>query len=234
MIRTIVFTLTSMLVSIQANAQIDRGDKLDQILNEVRDIRKRLEEMKGGVSSYPVSRLSVDTTGLPSIGLETAPFAIVEFFDYECSYCKEFHRTTFVDLKKHFIDTGKVRFYSVSVPSEKHSNGQIAAKASQCAAAQGEFWSLREEIRATPDEIGTEALLKYAAKTKMDMALFRGCMDSAENGDRGSRLKGFIDKGLQGTPSFVVGRNAGSVVSGELVTGAMPLGIFQRALQNVR
>jgi protein-disulfide isomerase len=40
------------------------------------------------------ARQAVDTDGDPSIGPEDAPIIIVEFSDFQCSYCKQFHDQT--------------------------------------------------------------------------------------------------------------------------------------------
>ena len=43
-------------------------------------------------------------------GSETAPVTIVEYASLTCPHCREFAVKTFPELKKRYIDTGKVRF----------------------------------------------------------------------------------------------------------------------------
>lgn len=44
------------------------------------------------------------------LGSETAPVTIIEYASLTCSHCKNFEETTFPELKKRYIDTGKVRY----------------------------------------------------------------------------------------------------------------------------
>jgi len=41
--------------------------------------------------------------------------------------------TTFHDLRKNYIDTGKIRFVTVDLPLDMHSNAHKAAVAARCA-----------------------------------------------------------------------------------------------------
>ena len=44
------------------------------------------------------------------IGEENAPITIIEYASMSCSHCANFHNDTLEELKKEFIDTGKVKF----------------------------------------------------------------------------------------------------------------------------
>lgn len=48
---------------------------------------------------------------LPSIGQKDAPVKIIEFADFKCPTCKKWSQDTFPELKKDYIDTGKVELY---------------------------------------------------------------------------------------------------------------------------
>jgi protein-disulfide isomerase len=45
-----------------------------------------------------------------ALGDEKAPVTIIEYASMTCSHCARFHETTYPELKKRYIDTGKVRF----------------------------------------------------------------------------------------------------------------------------
>ncbi|GGH85245.1 protein-disulfide isomerase [Pullulanibacillus pueri] len=53
----------------------------------------------------------IDYTGQPMMGKKEAPVKIAEFGDYQCPICRQFTLNIFPELKKDFIDTGKVKFY---------------------------------------------------------------------------------------------------------------------------
>ena len=44
------------------------------------------------------------------IGDAEAPITIIEYASMSCSHCADFHNDTLGDLKKEYIDTGKVKF----------------------------------------------------------------------------------------------------------------------------
>lgn len=50
----------------------------------------------------------------PYIGNSDAPVTLVEFGDFKCPSCKEFHGSVYPKLKKEYIDTGKVKMYFVN------------------------------------------------------------------------------------------------------------------------
>lgn len=53
-----------------------------------------------------------DTTGVTEmvLGDENAPITMMEYASFTCPHCANFHTAVFKDLKKDYIDTGKVRF----------------------------------------------------------------------------------------------------------------------------
>ena len=44
------------------------------------------------------------------IGNNNAPITIIEYASMSCSHCANFHNNTLPDLKKEYIDTGKVKY----------------------------------------------------------------------------------------------------------------------------
>lgn len=55
-------------------------------------------------------RVQVDIRNQPMLGNSKAPVTIVEFGDFKCPSCKQFHDVVYPILKKEYIDTGKVKF----------------------------------------------------------------------------------------------------------------------------
>ena len=79
---------------------------------------------------------------------------IVEYTDYQCPFCQRFHVAAFPELKRNYIDTGKVRFFSKDLPLDFHANAMRAAQAGRCAGEQGKFWELRDVMGAEPGQAG--------------------------------------------------------------------------------
>ena len=206
----------------------------DQILNELRQIRQLLEKQQAGKPQEP-ARATLNLTGAQMLGSKNAPLTMVEYTDYQCPYCRQFHLTVFDELKKNYIDTGKVRFYSRDLPLDSlHPNAIRAAEAGRCAADQGQFWALRNVMGANPDKLDLDHLAGFATDLKMDALAFRNCVTSekykaAVEADILEAMK----VGAQATPSFVIGKSTPEGVDGELVVGAMPYPSFDLKLKQI-
>ena len=48
--------------------------------------------------------------GEQSVGKADAPVTVIEYASMTCPHCAHFHETVYPELKKNYIDTGKVRF----------------------------------------------------------------------------------------------------------------------------
>ena len=62
-----------------------------------------------GISSNENSELIINDNDF-FIGNENAPVTIIEYASMSCSHCADFHNDTLDELKKEYIDTGKVKF----------------------------------------------------------------------------------------------------------------------------
>ena len=62
-----------------------------------------------GISSNENSELIIKDNDF-FIGDEDAPVTIIEYASMSCSHCADFHNDTLDELKKEYIDTGKVKF----------------------------------------------------------------------------------------------------------------------------
>ena len=66
-----------------------------------------------------------------SLGKDDAPVTIVEYASMTCPHCAHFHEETYPELKKRYIDTGKVRFIFREFPLDSLAAG--AAMLARCA-----------------------------------------------------------------------------------------------------
>jgi protein-disulfide isomerase len=220
------------------DAKKDAGitsQQADQILDELRQIRELLERQAEKNAPAGPARAKLDLQGFQMLGAKDAPLTLVEFTDYQCPYCQRFHVTVFNDLKKNYIDTGKVRFYSRDLPLDSlHPNAMRAAQASRCAADQGQYWKLRDIMGANPDKLDMDSLLADATSLKMDVGKFKGCLDlgtykEAVQTDVLEAMK----IGAEATPTFVLGKSTAQGVDGELLVGAQPYAEFVKAISKL-
>src|SRR2546425_9879613 len=84
----------------------------------------------------------------PMLGRADAPVTIVEFSDYQCPFCQRFFATTLSAIKKHYIDTGKVRYVFRDFPlDQRHPHARKAAVASRV------MWKKRNGAFFRVDEV---------------------------------------------------------------------------------
>ncbi len=222
-------------------AQQDSGitrQQADDILNELRQIRQLLEK-QGAKAQAPApdqpTHAKVNLEGTAMLGSKDAPYTIVEFTDYQCPFCQRFHASVYPELKKNYIDTGKVRFYSRDLPLDFHANAMRASMAARCASDQSKFWELREIMSSNPDKLDLESLVANAASLKMDVNAFRTCVTSEKYKDAvQSDVMEAMRIGANGTPTFVLGKSTPEGVDGELVVGAMPFVVFDGKLKELQ
>jgi protein-disulfide isomerase len=209
----------------------------DQILNELRQIRQLLEKQQAPAPrdrEEQAIKAKLNLEGFAMLGAKEAPLTIVEFTDYQCPFCQRFHATSFPDLKKNYIDTGKARFYSRDLPLDFHPNAMRAAQAARCANEQGQFWKLRDVMGANPNKLDMDSLLADAADLKMDVNAFRACVESEKykNAVQTDVMEA-LKIGASGTPTFVVGKSTADGVDGELMVGAQPYFMFDQKLKEL-
>jgi len=111
-----------------------------------------------------------DYASQPTIGQATAPIKMVEFGDFKCPICKTFATTVYSQLKKDFIDTGKVQMSFIDFQIiDKSMPAALAAK-SVYHQNKAAFWTyydaLYEYQQAETVDWATSENLTNLAKTK--------------------------------------------------------------------
>ena len=212
-------------------------EQADEILKELRQIRQLLERQQAKApqpQEEQVVKAKVNLEGFAMLGSKKAPLTIVEFTDYQCPFCQRFHTTAFPDLKKNYIDTGKVRFYSRDLPLNFHPDAMRAAEAARCASDQGQFWQLRDVMGANPNKLDMDSLVADVTNLKMDVKAFRACVESEKYKSAvQTDVMEAMKIGANGTPTFVVGKSTPNGVDGELMVGAQPYPMFEEKLQEL-
>jgi protein-disulfide isomerase len=214
-------------------------EQADEIIKELREIRQLLEKQQSrpvaAPQEEPTHAKISDLTGVSMLGSKDAPLTVVEFTDYQCPFCQRFHIAAYPEIKKNYIDTGKVRFYSKDLPLDFHPNAMRAAQAARCAGEQGKFWELRDVMGANPDKLDMGHIIGFAASLKLDTQKIQDCMNSDKYKDRvQADVAEAMRLGASGTPAFIVGKSTGNGVDGELVVGAMPYSMFDQKLRDAQ
>ena len=211
----------------------------EEILRELRAIRMTLEKMatlQQAAPQAPPQPTSATITNLKGylMGSPQAPLTMVEFTDLQCPFCREYAATTFEEIKKNWIDTGKLRYVSRDFPLDFHPYAMPAARAARCAGEQGKFWEMRMALMRNANLLSPGYIAKTAADLKLNAKSFADCTAStkydaeiAAETAEGARI------GVGGTPTFVIGRSMPDGVEGPMVVGALPYSAFDAKLKEL-
>jgi protein-disulfide isomerase len=166
-------------------------------------------------------------------GSPDAPIKIIEVSDFGCGYCRVFNQEIFPEIEKEFIETGIVQWKFVPFVLGMFPNGDKAAMAAECSAAQGAdaFLPMRGRLFAEqegwrqaqdPDGFFTQ----LAGDEGLDEQAFSECL---VNGERQSQVELDIRLGkalgTRGTPAFIV--------QGVPVSGLIPMEGFRQVVEQL-
>ena len=171
--------------------------------------------------------------GEPTLGEATAPITIVEFSDFECSYCRRFHEQVFPQLKSEYIDTGMVRFVHKDLPLPFHPHALPAAAAARCAGEQNRYWEIYSSLFNQQNCLSCKGVLAITTEAKLDTASLQACMERKStlaliNANRSEASL----HGISATPTFVIGpTRSDSSVDGQVIEGAIPWDTFKATIE---
>jgi protein-disulfide isomerase len=244
-VTAVALTALLGLVAASPRARADEPmtkTQADTIIDELRQIRKLLERLPSAPSAGTAApaqpafdqHVKVSMGTLPPLGRSDAPVTIVEFTDYQCSFCQRLHMAAFAEMKRNYVDTGKARFVSRDLPLAMHTNAMSAAHAARCAGEQEKFWEMRDLLIVNANQLGPDRYNALADELKLDRPRFQKCL--AEEKYKVEIAKDMSDAeaaGVNGTPTFVIGRTVGKEVDGVRVVGALPYATFDTKLKEL-
>ncbi|HWV39327.1 MAG TPA: thioredoxin domain-containing protein [Vulgatibacter sp.] len=181
----------------------------------------RLKKDAGVVMTLarPAPTVEVAATG-PSKGPADAPVTIVAFSDFQCPFCSRVNPTL-----TQVLDTyeDQVRLVFRDFPLPFHDKAQKAAEAGHCAAEQGKFWEMHDQMFANQRALDVPALKGYAKEVGVDEAKFDECLDGGKMAELVKKnMADGQDAGVTGTPAFFI--------NGKMLSGALPFEEFKRAI----
>ena len=208
----------------------------EAILNELKEVRRQVEQLRKEFAEAvgprragaPEGPAKVAIADGRTIGSASSPLVLIEFTDYQCPYCRVFAVNVFPALKTKYIDTGQLQFVSRDFPLDSHPQAELAARAARCAAEQGKYWELRPVLFANSAALQQDKLLTYARDLSLDTAGFQQCLEKEAHVSSIRRdLDDALAAGIQGTPTFVLGRRTSTgVIEGIRIVGAQPVAAF--------
>ena len=159
-------------------------------------------------------------------GNDQAEVTVVEFSDFNCSFCGKFFSETLDHLRAVYVETGKVHFaykhFAILGPDSTR-----AAEASECASEQDKFWEFHDTVFANRvsgrADLSEESLIAQAANLGLEMDAFSECLTSGKYTNQINQEALSIQSlGVRGTPAFLI--------NGVFISGAQPYDVFQQVI----
>jgi len=172
--------------------------------------------------------------GSPIIGNPYATITILEFGDYQCTFCHKFHQSTLNTIKHDFIETGKVKMIFKDFPLNG-PDSVLAAEAAHCAQDQGKYWEYHDEIYKNwggerTGWITRDSLDKFATTVNLELDKFDKCLDDHKYLERVNQMHEFGKEiGIDATPSFLVFNNEKIIK----IRGNQPLEVFLKSFEQL-
>jgi len=235
-VRFAVRRTPTLFVNGQRSDELLNHDELTELIHEARRAqlslvaqgvkrqalyRHRVQNTLVGLGSQAPERSCVPLEGDPLRGaLERASVTIVEFSDFECSYCAELQRTL-ARLLAAF--PGQLRLAWKDFPLTAHGGARAAANLAHhglVSGGQGTFWSIHDGLYQSHQPLDASGLTQLLDRLGLDAKSYveasrLGTYDARIDDDLrlGERL------GVDGVPTLFV--------NGRKVEGAQSFGVLE-------
>jgi protein-disulfide isomerase len=129
---------------------------------------------------------------------------VVEFFDYNCGYCKR----GLSDIVKLVENDPKVRVVFKELPILSKASEE-ASRVAIAAGKQGKYWEMHREMLSTKGVLNETVALNIAGRLGLDIDKLKQDMKSPEVEAEIKKSEDLAKKmGVNGTPHFLVGDRA--------------------------
>lgn len=162
------------------------------------------------------------------LGDPKAPVIIINYSDFQCSFCQKFHKESELAIREKYVKTGKVKmvFRAMTFLGQE---SVWAAEADECAKDQGKFWEYHDYLfdnwnGGNQDVFSKENLKKFAVNLGFNAKDFNACFDGGKYKDVvADKQKEAQLLGVRATPTIFI--------QDKMIQGALPLSSFEQAVE---
>lgn len=196
------------------------------------------QKQEGESTNKPASTTAIASETL-LIGSPDAPVTMIEYTDFKCPECNKFHQAAGKEIRKTYVDTGKVKIVFRPYPVFSEDGGK-ALGGSYCANQQGKFpeyhdalfaymWDTfysRGELEKAIEDVLTDSVMRSITESiDMDYAAYAICLeDPATRAAYDADVLKAADDEIQGAPSFVI--------DGEKIVQNQPFPVFEAVIES--
>ncbi len=148
-------------------------------------------------------------------GNTNAPITMIEYSDFECPFCLQFHSTLSQVLTDY---KDKVRLVYREFPLRSiHPQAEKGAEAAECASDQGKFWEMHDKLfdLNQAQNLNVDSMKAAAKDIGLNTSKFNDCLDNGKAAAAVEKdYQDGIAGGIAGTP--------GTFINGQYLAGALP------------
>ena len=175
-------------ILVEMTTELDKRQAADQVEKQ----QKLISDNANAMFRSPLAFVAGNPDG---------DVSVVEFFDYNCGYCKR----ALPDVVKLVDNDSKVRVVLKELPIFGEDS-EAAAKAALAAHKQGKYFEMHQKLFTEPGKADKEKALRIAGELGLDTAQLEKDMADPEVQRSLDEAKELAQKlGLQGTPLYLIG-----------------------------
>jgi protein-disulfide isomerase len=181
------------------NYILENGDVIIEGIDAFQ-MRQAEEEAKAAEAAIQNESAYLYENNHPVAGNPNASVSVVEFFDYNCGYCKK----ALADVRD-IVDSGEdIRFIFMETPILSPSSMEVS-KWSLAADKQGKYFDYHVELMEHRGQYDEKTLIKLAKKAGLDVDQLMADKDAPDVEAQINENLEYMQKfGVRGTPTFIV------------------------------
>jgi protein-disulfide isomerase len=192
-------------------AQIDSlREGQEKLQKEVEGLKALLEEravrMDAPVAARFQEAITLNVFREPFKGSAGARVAILEFSDFDCSFCAKYATEIYPLIDHAYIQSGQVKYFFRDLPGPEHPNALFKARVARCAGEQGQFWGAHDRLFRDQRPFDGPGLIAFGTALGLDWERFNACITSDHYLEAIQRSAlGASRMRINGTPAFLIG-----------------------------
>ena len=169
--------------------------------------------------------------GSPELGNTFSDITIVEFGDYQCTFCYKFHQNTLNQINEQYIKSGQVKYIYRDFPLNGNDS-ILASEASYCAGEQNRYWEYHDVLYNNwagekTGWINSNSLTEFAVEIDLNIFEFQQCLNGHKYYQQVIDNQNYAKSiGIDATPYFLIFDDEKLV----RIVGAEPFEKFQNAI----